>query len=84
MELQIKKLQSLALVYDRKIAQYDETKKIEYETSTSEEFDAKSRPFSGQFRRNKAMKRKKRQRVEDTTDIASYMSQHNFFSYYGM
>lgn len=35
------------------------------------EFDAMS----------KLTKRKKRKRVEDTTNIASYMSQHNLFSY---
>ncbi|RVW84518.1 hypothetical protein CK203_041276 [Vitis vinifera] len=28
------------------------------------------------------MKRKKRKRVEDTVDVASYMSHHNLFSYY--
>lgn len=35
------------------------------------EFDATS----------KLTKRKKRKRVEDTTNIACYMSQHNLFSY---
>ncbi|XWS29738.1 hypothetical protein CRYUN_Cryun24cG0056300 [Craigia yunnanensis] len=28
------------------------------------------------------MKRRKRKRVEDTADLASYMSHHNLFSYY--
>ena len=36
-----------------------------------------------QNRMNKLMKRQKRKRVEETVDTKSYMSQHNFFSYYG-
>lgn len=83
-ELQIKELQSQALKYDGELAEYDERKQFEFERITSEGFDAKSLPFSSQFQRTKAMKRKKRQRVEDTIDTATYMSHHNLFSYYGM
>lgn len=83
-ELQIRELQSQALKYDGELAAYDERKQFEFERFTLEDFDAKSLPFSSQIPRNKVMKRKKRKRVESTIDIASYMSQHNLFSYYGM
>lgn len=33
---------------------------------------------------NKDMKRKKRKKVEENCDLASYMSNHTLFSYYGM
>ncbi|KAK4840572.1 hypothetical protein QYF36_012667 [Acer negundo] len=81
-ELQIKELQSQALKYDRELAKYDQRKQFESEKSTSECYDAKSQPFSCQNGRNQVMKRKKRKRVEETTDLASYMSHHNLFSYY--
>lgn len=82
-ELQIKEFQSQALKYDREIADYDRRKRVEYEKLALEGIDARSHPFSCQIRRNQVMKRKKRKRVEETTDLASYMSQHNLFSYYG-
>ncbi|TXG59333.1 hypothetical protein EZV62_013906 [Acer yangbiense] len=81
-ELQIKQLQSHALKYDRELAIYDQRKQFESEKSTSEGYDAKSQPFSCQNGRNQVVKRKKRKRVEETTDLASYMSHHNLFSYY--
>ncbi|XP_031277957.1 uncharacterized protein LOC116136381 isoform X2 [Pistacia vera] len=81
-ELQIKEFQSQALKYDREIADYDQKKRVEYEKLALEGIDARSRPFSRHIQRNQVMKRKKRKRVEDTTDLASYMSQHNLFSYF--
>lgn len=83
-ELQIKELQSQALKYDRKLANNDERKQSEFECSKLERIDAKSLPYSSQIFRSKVMKRKKRKRLESTIDIASYMSQHNLFSYFGM
>ncbi|PSS11845.1 Protein transport protein [Actinidia chinensis var. chinensis] len=81
-ELQMKKLRSQAQKYDRELADYNRRKQLELGNSILEGFGAKSLPFSGQSRRKKFMKRKKRKRVEDTVDIASYMSHHNLFSYY--
>lgn len=83
-ELQIKELQSQALKYDRKLANNDERKQSEFECSKLEGIDAKSLPYSSQIFRSKVMKRKKRKRLESTIDIASYMSRHNLFSYFGM
>lgn len=84
MELQIKELQSQALKYDKELAEYKERNQFECGTSASEGLDAKSRPLLSQIGRNKVMRRKKRKRVEEAVDIASYMSQHNLFSYFGM
>lgn len=84
LELQIKELQSQALKYEREIAEDDERKEFEFGRLMSENVGTKSLPFSSQMRRDRFMKRKKRKRLEETTDIASYMSHHNLFSYYGM
>ncbi|ONI22426.1 hypothetical protein PRUPE_2G128100 [Prunus persica] len=73
LELQIKELLSQTQKYDSELAKYDKEKLSAFEGFTSEGFDAMPTP--------KLMKRKKRKRVEDTTDIASYMSHHNLFSY---
>lgn len=84
-ELQIKEMKSQALKYDTKLAQYDQRKEVELENSMLEGFDESSQSFSSHnIRGNQVMKRKKRKRVEEKTDVASYMSQHNLFSYYGM
>lgn len=80
----MKEFQSQALKYDRELAKYDKRKQFELEKFNSEGLGAKSLPFPNEVRTNKIMKRKKRKRVEDTVDVASYMSHHNLFSYYGM
>ncbi|BFG21552.1 hypothetical protein CerSpe_078250 [Prunus speciosa] len=73
LELQIKELLSQTQKYESELAKYDKEKLSAFEGFTSEGFDA--------MPTTKLMKRKKRKRVEDTTDIASYMSHHNLFSY---
>lgn len=83
-ELQVKELQSQALKYDRELAKYDKTKQFEFGRSTVEGCDAKLQPSVGRKERNQIMKRKKRKQVEETADLASYMSHHNLFSYYGI
>ncbi|XVF61288.1 hypothetical protein PTKIN_Ptkin08bG0118300 [Pterospermum kingtungense] len=82
LELQLKEFKSLTLTYDREVAEYDQKKMFEYEKFTFEGLNVKSQPFPCQIQRKKIMKRKKRKRVEDNTDLASYMSHHNLFSYY--
>lgn len=82
-ELKIKQLQSLAQKYDRELEEYNQRKKLEMDMSKVEHVGSKSLPFSGQSQRKKLMKRKKRKRVEDKVDVASYMSHHNLFSYNG-
>lgn len=80
-ELRINEIQSQALKYARELAAYDQNKLSRVNQSTVEEFGSKSLAFSSQWYRKKAMKRRKRKRAEDTTDLASYMSHHSLFSY---
>ncbi|GMI68047.1 hypothetical protein HRI_000474000 [Hibiscus trionum] len=82
LELQLKEFKSQALKYDKELAEYDQRKNFEYEKLTIEGHNVKSQPFPCQIQRKKVMKRRKRKRVEDTADLASYMSNHKFFSYY--
>ncbi|GKU98881.1 hypothetical protein SLEP1_g11816 [Rubroshorea leprosula] len=81
-ELQLKEFKSQALKYDRELAEYDHKKQVEFKKITFEDFDTKSQPFSFQVQGKKVMKRKKRKRVEETTDMSTYMSHHNLFSYF--
>ncbi|CAK9319203.1 unnamed protein product [Citrullus colocynthis] len=82
LELQIKKLQSQSLKYDRELALYDQRKQSIYEHFSTEGFDVKSTGFSSHTQKHRVMKRKGRKKVEETTDVASYMAHHNLFSYY--
>ncbi|POO02034.1 elongation factor [Trema orientale] len=81
MELRIKEIDSQVSKYSRELAAYDQGKHPGLEQFISEGFCSKSFPFSSQYMRKKAMKRRKRKKVEDATDVTSYMSQHNLFSY---
>ncbi|KAJ4848823.1 hypothetical protein Tsubulata_017269 [Turnera subulata] len=82
LELQIKEFQSQALKYDRELALHRQRKQLDCETFMVDDFIAKSLPLPSCLQKNKVMKRKKRKRFEDTADIASYVLQHNLFSYY--
>ncbi|XP_022722984.1 uncharacterized protein LOC111280087 isoform X2 [Durio zibethinus] len=80
-ELRIKEIESQALKYARELSAYDRRKFSGIDQSTLESCGSKSLPFSSQCYRKKAIKRRRRKRIEETTDIASYMSCHNLFSY---
>ncbi|XP_024024646.1 uncharacterized protein LOC21403300 isoform X2 [Morus notabilis] len=80
MELRIKEIDSQALKYSREMEAYDQAKQG-FHQFTPDGFCSKSWPFLSQYNGKKAMKRRKRNRVEDTPDLTSYMSQHNLFSY---
>ncbi|XP_030465034.1 uncharacterized protein LOC115684441 isoform X2 [Syzygium oleosum] len=82
LELRINELNSQARKYDRKLAECNQKKKLNFYGPESQDFNAKSLPFPGQLSREKVMIRRKRKRVEETRDVASYMSQHNLFSYF--
>ncbi|KAH1105750.1 hypothetical protein J1N35_009518 [Gossypium stocksii] len=82
LEIKLCELKSQALKYERELAEYDKSKQFEFRKVTSEGFDAKSRAFPSKAQRKEVMNRRKRRRVEDTTDVATYMSHHNIFSYY--
>ena len=83
-ELRIKEIESQALKYARELSAYDQRKFSGIDQSTVEGCGSKSFPFSSQCYRKKAIKRRRRKRIEETTDITSYMSCHNLFSYLGM
>ncbi|KAI4324365.1 hypothetical protein L6164_023911 [Bauhinia variegata] len=80
-ELRIKEIESQALKYSKALAEYDQRKQMEPDHATIKEEGSKSLPFSSHQYRNKAKKRRKRKKVEETTEIASYTSQHYLFSY---
>lgn len=82
-ELRIKEIESRASKYSKELAEYDKRKHMEPDHFNLEEFGSKSLPFSSHQYRSKAKKRRKRKKVEDTTDIASYTSHHHLFSYLG-
>ena len=83
-EVQLKQLKSQALRYNEELALYNRRKQHEFANYSLDNFGTKTVPFSGSIGRNKVMKRKKRERVEAECDLASYMSNHSLFSYYGM
>ncbi|KAF7805310.1 uncharacterized protein G2W53_037471 [Senna tora] len=80
-ELRIKEMESQALKYSKELAEFDQRKCMGPDQLTLEENGSKSLPFSSHQYRSKAKKRRKRKKVEDTTDIGSYMSHHYLFSY---
>lgn len=82
-ELRIKEIESQALKYSKELAEFDQRKCMGPDPLTLEEIGSKSLPFSSHQYRSKAKKRRKRKKVEDTTDIGSYMSHHYLFSYLG-
>ncbi|EYU36689.1 hypothetical protein MIMGU_mgv1a006787mg [Erythranthe guttata] len=80
-ELKIKELESRALKYAREISLYDSMKHTVSNQITEEQKSSKMMSFTHhQSRRRSLMRRIKRKRVEDTTDLASYMSNHVLFS----
>ncbi|MBA0599724.1 hypothetical protein Gorai_005931 [Gossypium raimondii] len=81
-ELRIKQIESQAVKYSREISAYEQSKFSRIDQSALEGFGSKSLPFCSQYNRRKAIKRRRRKRIEETTDIASYMSCHNLFSYF--
>ncbi|XP_016505191.1 uncharacterized protein LOC107823111 isoform X1 [Nicotiana tabacum] len=81
-ELKMKELQLQAARYNREISALDGKKHRSLDQATLEESGSKSLPFVYPRHRKKAMKRRKRKRVEDGTDIAAQMSTHNLFSYF--
>ncbi|KAL2920825.1 DNA double-strand break repair Rad50 ATPase [Bienertia sinuspersici] len=80
-EIKIKELESQALKYSRELEANEQTKMLELHQYTSD-FCSKSFPFFNQSGRKKPLKRKKRKPVENVTDVSSYMSHHQLFSYF--
>lgn len=83
-EIKIKKLDSIASKYARELEIIDRGKHMVLDQTVVEQSGSKLLPFTHQSRRKQPMKRRKRKRVEDTTDIASFMSQHLLFAERGL
>lgn len=83
-ELRTKELQSQASKYDRKVSAIERRKHMLLDRTITENSGTKSLPFPLQSRRKRYMKRRKRKRVESTTEITSYMSNHILFSGRGL
>ncbi|XWS58691.1 hypothetical protein CRYUN_Cryun08bG0056600 [Craigia yunnanensis] len=81
LEIKLNEFKSQTLKYERKPAEYDQSKQFEFEKVPFEGFDANLQAFPSKIQRKEVMKRKKRKRAEDTADLTSYMSHHNIFSY---
>ncbi|XP_042001984.1 uncharacterized protein LOC121751329 [Salvia splendens] len=79
-ELRIKEFESQASKYARGVSVIDRGKHMLLYKPTVEQLGSKSLPFPLQRHRRRPMKRRKRKRVENTIDIASYMSNHILFS----
>jgi hypothetical protein len=82
--LKLRLLHSQERKYEKELAALDYTKQLDFSHLTLDGSGIKSVPISGRMHRNKVMKRKKRERVEEKCDLASHMSNHTLFSYYGM
>ncbi|KAJ0248841.1 hypothetical protein HA466_0158850 [Hirschfeldia incana] len=67
LELKVKEIESQARGYDREVQNYDQSKQFDLEKSTLDGMNV--------------FKRGRRRRVEETTDVSAYISNHNVFSY---
>ncbi|KAG2263668.1 hypothetical protein Bca4012_079559 [Brassica carinata] len=75
LELKVKEIESQARGYDKEIQSYYQSKQFDLE---------KSKPCYGDDqtqRKSVVFKRGRRRRVEETTDVSAYISNHNVFSY---
>ncbi|ONK77335.1 uncharacterized protein A4U43_C02F5470 [Asparagus officinalis] len=82
LELQMNELRSQALLYDKELAKYEGEKQLQSKMIELDYSVSRLVPTSCQRHRKRVMERVKRKRIEDTTNISSYMSNHNLFSYY--
>ncbi|KAH0934913.1 hypothetical protein HID58_012030 [Brassica napus] len=75
LELKVKEIESQARGYDKEVQSYYQSKHFDLE---------KSKPYYGDDqtqRKSVVFKRGRRRRVEETTDVSAYISNHNVFSY---
>lgn len=82
-ELKIKEFGSQAIKCDREIYALNQRKHTSLHQHPVEESGSRSLPYTLQEQKQKVLKRRKRERVEDKVDTKSYMSNHNLFSYLG-
>ncbi|KAK9742754.1 hypothetical protein RND81_03G195300 [Saponaria officinalis] len=81
-ELKVRELRSQVAKYDRELEECDKRKHCELEKFSTEDHAIKSAPFINHDRLIKLMKRRKRKRVEDAVDLASYTAGHSLFAHF--
>ncbi|GAB2265630.1 hypothetical protein Dimus_000670 [Dionaea muscipula] len=80
-ELRVKELERQAVIYSQEITENGERKFYQVEQLTSE-LCSKSFPFFSDRIQTRVLKRRRRRKqVEKMTDLTSYMSHHQLFSY---
>lgn len=79
-ELRVKELESQASRYTREISVKYSGNHTALDQISVEQSGSKLLPYVNKCYSKRPMKRRKRKRVEDITDIASYMSSHVLFS----
>ncbi|CAH9083317.1 unnamed protein product [Cuscuta epithymum] len=80
-EVKLKEFKSQARKYDREMSAFNREKHQVFDQILLQESGSKAIPYIHQRIKKKAVKRRKRKRVEGT-DVSSYMSNHKLFSYF--
>ncbi|CAH2076234.1 unnamed protein product [Thlaspi arvense] len=81
-ELKIKEIQKQAQMYDKELQETCQAKQLELESLKPEELGVKaSSPLPCHTQKTPLKKRQKRIRIEEASDLPSYASNHNIFSY---
>lgn len=83
LELRIKEIQNQASRYDKELAMLKHEKALQTTIIELDNSCSRVVPLSSRCRNKKAMKRRKRKKVEETKDSTSFISGHVIFSYYG-
>ncbi|XP_078155789.1 elongation factor isoform X1 [Carex rostrata] len=82
LELRIKEIQNQASRYDKELAMLKHEKALQTTIIELDNSCSRVVPLSSRCRNKKAMKRRKRRKVEETKDSTSFISGHVIFSYY--
>lgn len=80
LELQARKFESIAAVYDKELEKHNKTKELKYKNFVLEGCCAKSMPYVHDSKTQKLMRRKLRKKHEDS-DTNMCMLHHNISSY---
>lgn len=82
-EIRLKQLESQEFKCRKELEKCDREKHKATDHFNLEEFGSRSVPFSSHQCRSKAKVRRRRKKIEDTTDVATYTKHHPLFSYLG-
>lgn len=82
LELRMNELRSHTSRYDKELAAYRHEKQLHVKVIDLNDTVSRTVPLTPKRFKKPSMKRRKRRRNEDSTNILSYMTNHNIFSYY--